>query len=61
VCVAFCRHGDAVAHGEGHGVLLAAEAGVAVEQNVAGDVGEGEDVTWRNGGGVSAGVMCVYV
>ncbi len=39
------RHGDAVTNGEGDGVFLGGEAGVLVEQNVAGDVAESEDVT----------------
>lgn len=38
------RHGDAVTDREGDGVVLGGEAGVSVEQNIAGDVAEGEDV-----------------
>lgn len=40
------RHGDAVADSEGDGVVLGGEAGVSVQQDVSGDVVEGEDVAW---------------
>lgn len=48
-------HGDAVANGEGDSVVVVGEAGVSVEQDVAGDVAEGEGVAWREGEGVSGG------
>lgn len=40
-------HGDAVADGEGDGVVPAGESGMPVEQEVAGHVAEGEGVAWR--------------
>lgn len=37
-------HGDPVTNRKGHGVFPGGEAGVPVEENVAGDVAEGEGV-----------------
>lgn len=34
---------------------MVGEAGVSVEQDVAGDVAEGEGIAWREGEGVSGG------
>ena len=54
-------HGDAVADREGDGVVLGGEAGVPVEQDVARDVAEGEDVTWGWLVCVRQCVFCVFL